>query len=133
MIEDDELAPALDGALQRALAPPQVPPHLRVRLQAAMADADARIERAQRLLEREYRARQAELDARYVILRHRTLGLVVGGAFAAGAVAVAALPWLTANLGPRTPLAVGCLGALVGLAMGISFWLSSRREADLPV
>jgi Flp pilus assembly protein TadB len=132
MIEDDGLEQALDRALAASLVPPRPSPQLRVRLQAAMAqETDARIAQAHRLFEKEHRERQAALHAQYVKLRRQTLGVVVGGAFAAGAAATAVLPWLTAQLGRSSPVAVVCTGMLVGLAIGVAFWLTSRRHSGL--
>jgi hypothetical protein len=127
------LEQALDAALQRALLPPQAPPQLRLRLQAAMAQAaDGRLAQAQSLYERAYREQRAELDAQYVRLRHRTLALVAGGAFASGAAATAVLPWLTARLGAAAPGVAVCAGPLLGLVIGTAYWWLSRRESGLP-
>jgi hypothetical protein len=128
----ESLERALDAALSRALQPPQVPTHLRTRLRAAMAQpASSSLVQARSQLEREHRELQAELEQQYVRLRRGALGLVVGASFAAGAVAAAALPWITAHLGSAAPLIAVSGGPLIGLLLGLSFWLSSRRDPGL--
>lgn len=128
---DEALQRALDAALSRALTPPLAPPQLRLRVQAAIArSADPQKIATLRLqFEREQRERLAELRQEYVWMRRRTLGMLVGGAFAAGAIAAVALPWLTANLGPAAPLLVASVAAAVGLWIGVSTWLAARRDS----
>jgi hypothetical protein len=88
---EDPRAQALDRALSRALYPPALPPGFQRRLQAALAreSAGAGSRAASRThAQREQRERMAELDADYLRLRRRTLGTLIGGAFAAGAALV---------------------------------------------
>jgi hypothetical protein len=128
----ESLERALDGALSRALQPPQAPPHLRTRLRAAMAQAgSSTLAQARSQLDREHRELQTELAQQYVRLQRRTLGLIVGVSFAAGAVAAAALPWITAHLGAAAPQIAVSGGPLIGLLLGLSFWLGSRRDPGL--
>jgi hypothetical protein len=79
-------------------------------------------------LEREQRATLAKLEEDYVRLRRRTLGTMIGGAFAAGAAAAVALPWVTARLGPIAPLVIASTGVVVGIWIGVASWLASREE-----
>lgn len=125
---------ALDAALARALVPPQPPAHLRTGLQAAIARAEgSKIADLKSRYEQEQRQGLAELEQQYVRLRRRTLGMMVGGAFAAGALAAVALPWLTARLGPQAPLLVASAGAAIGIWIGVSSWLVARRDPRFPV
>ena len=131
---DDPMERALDSALSRALQPPATPPQLRARLRAAMAQASATdMPEARRRLEREHREQLEALTRQYVRLRRRTLSTMVGGAFAAGAAAAVALPWLTAHVGPIAPQLVAGAGALTGLAIGLSYWSSWRRDMSFRV
>ncbi|HUN76286.1 MAG TPA: hypothetical protein VMU40_17355 [Steroidobacteraceae bacterium] len=110
----------LDAALAEALRPPGLPPGFERRLARALATAPQADEnRASRAsLEREHLERLAELEADYVRLRRRTLGTAIGAAFAAGAVAAVAMPWLQASLGGPTLLYVlGGAGTLLGVAL----------------
>jgi hypothetical protein len=123
---------ALDGALRRALRPPAVPAQFRARLQSALArEADSNLSGARSRLEREQRERLTELEAGYLRLRRRTLGNLVGGAFAAGVAVPLALPWLRESFGEDAPLALWVLGALVGLAIGLGFWARRDRPFDI--
>jgi hypothetical protein len=124
----EELARALDAALSRTLRSPRPPLHLTLRVRAAIAQAkDSPLADVRLRFEREQRQKLAELKEQYVWMRRRTLGVMVGGAFAAGAVAALAMPWLTASLGPAAPALVASAGAAVGLWIGVSSWLAARR------
>lgn len=122
---DPALDAALDAALARALLPPELPPDFRARLGAAItreAAVEAVSPQARARLEREQLERLRELEAGYLRLRRRTLGTLIGGAFAAGAAIALALPWLHATFGARTPLVLAAAGGIVGLSIGISAW-----------
>ena len=111
----------LDAALAAALRPPALPPGFERRLAAALAAAPQETtDRA--TLEREHRAKLAELEADYVRLRRRTLGTVIGIAFAAGAAAAVAMPWLQASFG-GTYLLYGLAG--VGTLLGVGLAAAS--------
>jgi hypothetical protein len=71
-------------------------------------------------LERELSAQMAELKSGYVRLQRRTLAAILGGAFAAGAAAMIALPWLQSHFGAGSIIAVPLVGVVVGLAIGAS-------------
>ena len=128
---EDPRERALDSALARVLAAPVLPADFHAQLQAALVRAgDAAGGRAsgRARLEREQRERLAELEAGYLRLRRRTLGTLIGGAFAAGAAVAVALPWLKASFGPNAIFILAGLGALAGLAIGTASWLA-RAEA----
>jgi hypothetical protein len=110
---------ALDAALATALEPPVLPAGFEQRLAAALqADPHPVWDRAAReALEREYLDRLAELDAGYVRLRRRTLGTLIGAAFAAGAALTIAMPLLQRALGTNLPYVLAGGGALIGLAL----------------
>ncbi|HEY6452702.1 MAG TPA: hypothetical protein VIX87_08900 [Steroidobacteraceae bacterium] len=123
---DETLDNALDQALTRALQPPQLPGDFRAALTTAIARAtelEAAARRARPRLEREQRQRLAEFEAGYVQLRRRTLGTLIGGAFAAGAAVAVVLPWLRVLFGPEATLALAALGAAAGLAIGTASWI----------
>jgi len=117
----------LDAALARALVPPDLPPDFRARLTAAIAraaDGEALSPERRARLQREERQRLLEFEAGVVRLRRRTLGTLIGGAFAAGAAVAVAMPWARATFGPNAMLVLASIGAAVGLAIGLSSWLS---------
>ncbi len=127
--EDPQMR-ALDTALATVLEPPALPAGFRTRLDAMLADAgragDGHSARAA-TLERELRERLAELDVSYVRLRRRTLGALIGAAFAAGAVMAVAMPWLEATYGAHRPFALAGAGTLAGFGL-IGAWMSSWRN-----
>ena len=73
----------------------------------------------------------AELDADYLRLRRRTLGTLIGGAFAAGAAVAVAFPWLQASFGPNATYVLAGLGAVVGLGIGTASWIGRLRLPNL--
>jgi hypothetical protein len=118
------LEQALDAGLGRALSPPAVPADFRARLMAAISRADEEfLAEARRRLQLEEATRLADLEAGYLRLRRRTLGTLVGGGFAAGAVLTLALPWLKQSFGSATPLLLGGLGAAIAVGIGVKAWL----------
>jgi hypothetical protein len=130
---EDPRERALDGALARVLCAPALPSEFHARLQAALVRAnDAEGGRAtQRArLEREQRTRMAEFEADYLRLRRRTLGTLIGGAFAAGAAVAVALPWLQVSFGPNAIFVLAGLGALAGLAIGTASWLGRAQTGN---
>lgn len=115
--------------LQRTLQPPQPTDAFRSNVRAAAARAgqmdlsQLRVE-----LENERREQLAGLEADYIRLRRRTLGTMIGAAFAAGAAVTLALPWLQSRFGSDTPLVLASTGAAIGLAIAFGSWL---RTADV--
>jgi hypothetical protein len=119
----------LDAVLARTLLPPAVPRTLRARVEAAVAQTkEADFPASRRHLELEARKQLAELEAQYVRLRRRTLGTVIGAAFAAGAVAAWFMPYLTAQLGRAAPLVLALGGTIAGLAIAAAV---VRNRADI--
>jgi hypothetical protein len=130
-LQNAELDRALEAQLERTLTPPELPAHFRAKLQAALVRAgDSSLSDARSRLERERRERLVELEQNYVRVRRRTLGAMIGGAFAAGAAAVVVLPWFTAQIGPIAPLVIASTGAAVGILIGVALWWRARAEFD---
>jgi hypothetical protein len=109
----------LDTALRRALPPPALPEHFRARLLIRLASTplDAEITESRRAsLEADWQRARRALERESVRLRWQTLLLLVGGAFTAGAVTVAVMPWVAEHYGTQwsrwVPIAVASLGLL---------------------
>jgi hypothetical protein len=126
---DDALDRALDAALSHALVAPDLPAGFRARVQAALTRAAAdgadgtALAQLRQGLESEQQQRLAELQEGYLRVRRRTLAALVVGAFAAGAVAAVAMPWLTSHIGPSAPLVMSAIGASMGLAVALVSWI----------
>ena len=121
--QDVLLEQALDAALARTLAAPDLPAGFRAQLRAAVvriAPADRAQLRA--ALEREHAAQLAELQSGYVRLRQRTLGTLIGVGFAAGLLVTLSLPWLKAHFGGNGVFALPIAGVVIGLAMSLGAW-----------
>jgi hypothetical protein len=130
-LRNGELDRVLEAQLERILAAPEVPAHFRAKLQAALVRAgDSTLSDVRSRFERERRERLVELEQNYVRLRRRTLVTMIGGAFAAGALAAAVLPWVTAQFGPNAPLVIASAGAAVGIWIGLASWWRSGGEFD---
>ena len=109
---------ALDETLSRALSVPEVPRAFRARLTAALSRTAATdLLSLRERLESERRQQLEELETNYVRVRRSTLGTLIGVAFAAGAAATIAMPWLRAHLGVYTPMAVTWGAVALGLGM----------------
>jgi hypothetical protein len=129
---DDPLQWALDRALTRVLAPPSVPAQLRTRVRAAVRRAgDDELTQARARLEREARTQLADLEQGYVRLQRRTLGTLIGAAFAVGAAVAWLMPYLTARFGPNAPLVLAAGGAVLGLAIAAVSWSRRAELLDL--
>ena len=109
---------ALDEALGRALRGPEVSQTFRTRLRAALSRTSGSdlLELRERL-EGERRQQLEELEAHYIRVRRSTLGTLMGVAFAAGAAATIAMPWLRAHLGGYAPIAITWGAVTLGLGM----------------
>ncbi len=113
-----ELELALDEALGRALRAPQVPHSFRARLSAAVTrTAGIHWAALREQMENERREQLRRLQREYVRVRRRTIVTLLAAAFAAGAAAMLAMPWLRAHLGSYAPMAVAWSGAALGLGM----------------
>jgi hypothetical protein len=124
---------ALDAALASALRPPALPVGFGERLAAAL-EAEPRGDwsrSAREALERERLERLADLDSGYLRLRRRTLGTLIGAAFAAGAGLALGMPWLHHALGERLPYVLAGGGALIGLALVAASLKESRGALRL--
>lgn len=129
---NDPLARALDQALGRSCEPPRPPKEFRRRLEAALArTGEADLAELRARLESEQRARLAHLESRYVRLTQRTLGTLIGAAFAAGAAATLALPWMERHLGADAPRVLTAAGGTAGLAIALLSWRAHTRSAAL--
>ena len=82
-------------------------------------------------LEREHAAQLAALQSDYVRLRRRTLGTLIGAAFAAGLLINLALPWISAHYGPNGVFALPAIGVAVGLALSARVWWRRSSLARL--
>ena len=120
---------ALDAALAHAWVAPELPAGFDARLQRALTRAAAEevdgiaLTQLRQKLEQEQGERLAALQAGYLRLRRRTLAVLITGAFAAGAAAAVAMPWLTNQIGPSAPLLMSAIGAAVGLAVAFGSWI----------
>jgi len=122
-MRDEALERALDAALARAFVAPELPPAFREQLRAAIArgaSADVRTLRA--AAEREHATQLADLHSGYVRLRQRTLGTLIGAAFATGLLINFALPWVKAHYGSTGVYALPAIGVAVGLALSLRAW-----------
>ena len=129
---DGSLERVLDRALGRALQPPRVSSDFRRRLEAARSRAgETDLSELRSRLEGERRAQLADLESRYVRLRRKTLGTLIGAAFATGTALALALPWLERHFGADAPLVLASGGAAVGLAIAFLAWHTHARARAL--
>jgi hypothetical protein len=132
MDQENRMHASLDRALARTLVPPPLPRDFRRRLDAAIARSAAEDHAAlRRRIEGEYREGIESIDGDYVRLRQRTLGSLVGGAFAAGVAVMLALPWLRAHFGPDALWLLPAGGALAGVGLSIPAWWRGSSLARL--
>ena len=131
---DAALERALDAALAQALTPPALPQDFRRHLHAAIArSAHTDHARLRAAVELEHAQQLAAMQSGYVRVRQRTLGGLIGGAFAAGLLITFALPWITTHFGPNAVFALPAAGAAVGLALSMrSWWQRSSLARLLP-
>ncbi|MBK7617414.1 MAG: hypothetical protein KA375_11885 [Vitreoscilla sp.] len=113
----------LDQALTQALTPPALPEGFRWKLMAAMQQATLDdIAQRRAALEAEHQRLQYDMQQGYVRVRRDTLVLGVALAFASGAVAAVALPWLQARTGLDAATLMPTLATLVGAATAVGVW-----------
>jgi hypothetical protein len=120
---------ALDAALTQALRAPPLPATFRVELNAALQRVAAAESTERQRLDAEYRARMTELEMGYVRLRQRTLGTLIGGAFAAGVAVALLMPWFNATFGANATFALAIVGAVIGVGISAASWV---RSVGLP-
>jgi hypothetical protein len=116
---DSQLDRTLDAALAQALRPPGLPRRFRAELGAArqrLEHLDVAQVRAR--LQIEHREQLSTLQADFVRIRRSTLGTLLGAAFAAGAGAVIAMPWLRSHFGPLAPVLIAWGGVALGVLLG---------------
>jgi hypothetical protein len=131
-MRDEALERALDAALARALVAPELPMTFREQLRASIArSAGADLEKQRAAAEREHAAQLADLRSGYVRLRQRTLGTLVGAAFAAGLLINFALPWIKANYGNTGVYALPAVGVAIGLGLSLRAWWQRSNLANL--
>lgn len=129
---DGKLQRELDRALGRTFRPPRLSPDFRRRLEAACSRAgETDLSELRLRLESEQRSNLATLETHYVRLRRRTLGTLIGAAFAAGAAATLALPWLQRQVGAEAPLILTSVGAALGLVIAFISWHAHTRGDSL--
>lgn len=123
-----KLERALDHALGRTFRPPHIPRDFRRRVEAARSRTEETDLSELRLrLESERRSDLATLEAHYVRLRRRTLGVMIAAAFATGALVALAMPWLQNHVGSAAPLIPTSVGAAAGLAIAYMSWRAHAR------
>jgi hypothetical protein len=131
-VPDDALEQALDAALARALVAPELPAAFRAQLRAAVArSTPADLSRLRAVAEREHAAQLADLHNGYVRLRQRTLGTLIGAAFAAGLLINFALPWIMANYGSTGVQLLPAIGVAIGLGLSLRAWWQRSSLAKL--
>lgn len=114
----------LDAALGRALAAPRLPEGFNDRLHAAWRAKLAEDLARQRLaLEADHARRLEALERGYVRLKRDTLALVLAVAFATGAVAAWALPWLRETYGIDLSSLAPLLAVGIGMGAGALAWI----------
>ena len=118
---------ALDALLRRSIVSPALPGDFRSRLLTRMVSEPVDV-RAREALEQEWRQTQARLLAESVQLRRQTLLWLLGGAFAAGAITMAAMPWVSAHFGARWSVWVPGAVATLGL---VASWVGDPRVRRL--
>ncbi len=114
---------SLDRALAACLVAPALPDALRSRVVAAVLTEQLQSFAMRRQqLEVEHAQELVRLRKGYLLLKRETLTLVTACAFAAGACAQVALPWLHTHFDLDLAVFAPLLALLIGLAAGASVW-----------
>ena len=114
---------ALDLALQSALRAPALPDGFRARvLHAALQESLRDLEARKRALDVEHVQARQRLHRSYVRMSRDTLALIVVVAFAAGALANLALPWLHSAMAIDQAVSAPVLALVIGLCAGACVW-----------
>jgi hypothetical protein len=120
----------LDGALRRAIVAPELPSHFRQRLTAAIArSAPVDVAKLRQRLERDRLEQLLELRDDSMRLKLKTLGALIGGAFAAGVGTTLAWPWISATFAPYGDIALVAISVSIGLAIALTSWLQRTDQA----
>ena len=113
----------LDSALATCLVAPALPAEFRARVMASvLAEQLQEITVRRRQLEAEHAQELARLKRGHVLLKRDTLALVTASAFAAGACAQIAIPWLQLHMEFDSAMTAPLLALLIGVAAGASVW-----------
>ena len=111
----------LHQALQQTLLAPPLPPDFRVHLHSRiMHESLHQVEIRRQELEHEHALALEQLRRGHIRLQRDTLAMVIGVAFAAGASAHLALPWLVNVLGGDSAITLPLLAITAALAAGAS-------------
>ncbi len=114
---------ALDLALRHALRAPKVPDGFRAQVMHAVLQESVRdLEARKRALDLEHAQARQHLQRSFVRLSRDTLALIVVVAFAAGALANLALPWLQSAMAIDRVVSAPVLALVIGLCAGASVW-----------
>ena len=119
---------ALDRALQDAFTAPPLPIDFRMAVRdRILHERMQHLEARRHELEREHTLALEQMRQGHVRLQRDTLAMIMGVAFAAGACAHLALPWLQNLMGMDGALTLPLLAVTVGLVAGGSFLPSRFR------
>jgi hypothetical protein len=134
MDQPDEMTDAaLDRGLRQALSAPALPPGFRERLRAALArDPGEELMRRRQAALREHEAGIAALARDSVSLRLKTLGTLIGGAFAAGVALTLAMPWIREFFAPYGNLALGAIGVAIAAGAAFASWSAQGASPGSP-
>jgi hypothetical protein len=113
----------LDRALATCIVAPNLPAGFRSHVMAVvLAEQLQDFAVRRRQLEAEHAQELARLRKVHVLLKRDTLAMVTACAFAAGACAQMALPWLHSRFDFDSAMTAPLLALLIGLATGASVW-----------
>lgn len=133
IISKNEILPeydlGLDLGLQSVLCPPELPVGFRSRLMdIVMQQSIQDVQAQKRAFELEYAQGQERLRRGYLRMQQSTLTFIVIAAFALGAVAHIALPWLQEAVGIDMSASVAMLALAIGLLVNRGDWLDHVKQ-----
>ena len=129
MSHDNTTIQSLDLALQKVLTSPHQPAGFRARLLSKVWEEQLRdVQADKQALEQEHAQALERLRKNHVRMQRDTLAMIVGIAFAAGALAHRLFPWLQSTLGPEAATALPLLAVAIGM-LSAAFVLPSRSNA----
>ena len=124
IVPSDPDGALLHSALQKALIPPVLPDGFRAHVLAnVLNDRLQEVELRRKALEREHAQALQQLRRGHVLLQRDTLALIAACAFAAGACANLAVPWLRDALGLDSAVTMPAIALMIGLIAGASVWV----------
>lgn len=119
----------LHSALQQVLVAPQLPANFRDNLRnRILQERLLQVELRRQELAREHARVLVQLQRGHVRMQRNTLAMVIGVAFAAGAAAHLALPWLEHTLGVDGAVSLSLLAITLCVAASAGF-LPGRSRA----